>query len=154
MLLVVSSSFPRVSTSVPRGRKHCAVNIVGNLIGIIAGIITNRAAEGESNTGRHQFLILFRGGTKWNERISSRIDETRWHTADERSFQSRHWPTITMTIMVCHGEQSAVNPDIRIGDTQEGHRREEAGGAVASARDSARADTPPHICNKTGRERK
>ena len=79
MLLVVSSSFPRVSTSVPRGRKHCAVNIVGNLIGIIgiiAGIITNRAAEGESNTGRHQFLILFRGGTKWNERISSRIDET------------------------------------------------------------------------------
>ena len=35
MLLVVSSSFPRVSTSVPRGRKHCAVNIVGNLIGII-----------------------------------------------------------------------------------------------------------------------
>ena len=41
MLLVVSSSFPRVSTSVPRGRKHCAVNIVGNLIGIIAGIITS-----------------------------------------------------------------------------------------------------------------
>ena len=33
-MLVVSSSFPRVSTSVPRGRKHCAVNIVGNLIGI------------------------------------------------------------------------------------------------------------------------
>ena len=43
-MLVVSSSFPRVSTSVPRGRKHCAVNIVGNLIGIIgiiAGIITS-----------------------------------------------------------------------------------------------------------------
>ena len=43
-MLVVSSSFPRVSTSVPRGRKHCAVNIVGDfigIIGIIAGIITS-----------------------------------------------------------------------------------------------------------------
>ena len=43
-MLVVSSSFPRVSTSVPRGRKHSAGSIVGNLIGIIgiiAGIITS-----------------------------------------------------------------------------------------------------------------
>ncbi len=43
-MLVVSSSFPRVSTSVTRGRKHSAGSIVGNLIGfigIIAGIITS-----------------------------------------------------------------------------------------------------------------
>ena len=36
-MLVVSSSFPRVSTSVPRGRKHSA----GSIDGIIAGITTS-----------------------------------------------------------------------------------------------------------------
>ena len=36
-MLVVSSSFPRVSTSVPRGRTHSA----GSIDGIIAGITTS-----------------------------------------------------------------------------------------------------------------
>ena len=36
-MLVASSSFPRVSTSVPRGRKHSA----GSIDGIIAGITTS-----------------------------------------------------------------------------------------------------------------
>ena len=53
-MLVVSSSFPRVSTSVPRGRKHSAGSIDGIIAGIttsIDGIITSIAGIIASNDG-------------------------------------------------------------------------------------------------------
>ena len=53
-MLVVSSSFPRVSTSVPRGRKHCAGSIDGIIAGIttsIDGIISSIAGIIASNDG-------------------------------------------------------------------------------------------------------